>query len=204
MLSVAPHQVFAQGLPPQPNPIVSPVPTPEATTFHAKVVGIDAKAGTVRLAGANGQTLTLKAGSSVDLTQLKVGDIVNAKYYRSVAFVVSTPGAPVPEDEIVRISAQPVNTPGSDVLQLTRVTATVVGIDLAAHSIDVVDPSGGAVRTVVVTDPVRIAALPKLKVGDNITVVVSQALLVSLTPVMSVGVPFGGEASDPQDPSGGR
>jgi hypothetical protein len=198
------YPASAQGLPPQPNPITSPVPAPEAKTFHAKVTAINAQAGTVGLAGANGQKLTLKVAPTVDLSQLKVGDIVNAKYYRSVVFVVSTPGAPVPENEIIRVTAQPVRTAGDDVLQLTRITATVVGIDLAAHSVDVVDPSGGAVRTVVVTDPARIAALPKLKVGDNVTVVVSQALLVNLTPVMSVGVPFAGEQPDAEDPNGGR
>ena len=58
----------------------------------------------------------------------------------------------------------------------------MVGIDLPAHSIDTVDPSGGAVRTIVVTDPARIALLSELKLGDTITTVVSQAIAVSIQP----------------------
>jgi hypothetical protein len=64
----------------------------------------------------------------------------------------------------------------------TEVSGLVVGIDLAAHSIDVVNPTGGGVYTLDVTDPARIAMLPQLKVGDTITAVISQALLISVVP----------------------
>jgi hypothetical protein len=55
-------------------------------------------------------------------------------------------------------------------------------VDLAAHSIDIVNPSGGGIYTIDVTDPSRQALLGNLKVGDTITAVVSQALAVSITP----------------------
>jgi hypothetical protein len=194
----------AQGLPPQPNPITSPIPAPESATIHARITAINPQAATITLAAANGQKVTLAAGPAVNLSLLKVGDVVNAQYYRSVAFVLSTPGAPVPEDEIAQVIARQVKTPGGDALRLTRISAIVVGIDLAAHSIDVVEPSGGAVRTIAVTDPARVAALPQLKIGDGLTVVVSQALAVNITPAQPV-VPGGfGENVTPQDPGGGR
>ena len=56
---------------------------------------------------------------------------------------------------------------------------------MAAHSIDLVNPSGGGVVTIDVTDPKRIAMLSDLKVGDTITAVVSQALAVSIEPSKS-------------------
>jgi hypothetical protein len=173
---------IAQGLPPQTSAITSPVPSAETVTIHAKITAINPATRSVTLSGATGNSVTVKAGPVVDLSNLKVGDRVNAKYYRSVAFLIAGPNAPVPEDEIAAIAARGAHTPGGDVVELIRVSATVVGIDLPAHSIDTVDPSGGAVRTIVVTDPARIALLSELKLGDTITTVVSQAIAVSIQP----------------------
>ena len=122
------------------------------------------------------------AGPAVRLDQLKVGDTVNAQYYRSVAFAVAGPGGTAPADGAAEAVARPVQGPGGIVFTTARISATVVGIDLPENSIDVIDPSGGAVRTIVVTDPNRIALLPTLNVGDTITATVSQALAVSITP----------------------
>jgi hypothetical protein len=174
--------VSAQGLPPQSSSITSPIPSAEAVTIHAKITAINTATRNVTLSNANGNSVTLTAGPAVDLGNLKVGDRVNAQYYRSVAFLLSGPTAPIPEDEIVAVAARNAKTPGGEAVELMRVSATVVGIDLPAHSIDVVDPSGGAVHTVVVTDPARVALLSQLKLGDTITTVVSQALAVSIQP----------------------
>ena len=43
---------------------------------------------------------------------LHVGDIVNAQYYRSVAFMISRPGMAVPEDQVAQVIAQPATAPG--------------------------------------------------------------------------------------------
>src|SRR4051794_23929994 len=86
----------AQGLPPQSSTITSPVPAPEVATIHAKITGVNPQTRSIRLATAHGQRITVMAGPMVDLSQLKVGDIVNAQYYRSVAFLISPPGTPAP------------------------------------------------------------------------------------------------------------
>jgi hypothetical protein len=62
------------------------------------------------------------------------------------------------------------------------VSGTVIGIDLAAHSVEVFNPSGGGIYTIDVTDPSRIAMLGSLKVGDTVTAVISEALAVSIEP----------------------
>lgn len=172
----------AQGIAPQPGAITSPIPAPEAVTVHAKITAIDPASRGVTLTGANGNQVTVTVGQAVDLSRLKVGDSVNARYYRSVAFLLSGPGDTVPEDEIAQAAARNVAAPGGEVLQLVRISATVVGIDLPAHSVDVVDPSGGAVRTIIVTDPARIALLSHLSIGDTVTAVVSQLLAVTIEP----------------------
>jgi len=177
-----PHRTAAQQ-----NPTISnAVPESEAVTLHAKITAIDPSTRAVTLAGASGHQVTVTAGPAVRLEMLKVGDRVNAKYYRSVAFAVTPPqggnGVPVSDDQVTQVLAQPVQAPGGVGVRVTKVSGTVVGVDLAAHSIDVVDPSGGGVYTLDVTDPSRIAMLGSLKVGDTITAVISQALAVSIEP----------------------
>jgi hypothetical protein len=83
---------------------------------------------------------------------------------------------------MTQLTAQPAQAPGGVGVHLTKLQGLVVGIDMAAHSIDVVNPSGGGVYTIDVTDPARIAMLSQLKVGETITAVISQALAVSIEP----------------------
>jgi Cu/Ag efflux protein CusF len=148
------------------------VPESEAVTIHAKITAMD----------TGKRQVTLTVGPAVRLEMLKVGDTVNAQYYRSVAFVVSQPGATVPDDEIQQAVARPVEAPGGIGARVTQISGLVVGIDLSANRVDVVNPKGGQVYTVHVTNPERQAKLPMLKVGDTITAVVSEELAVSIQP----------------------
>jgi len=177
-----PHDAAAQA-----NPtLTSVIPESAAVTVHAKITAIDPGARAVTLVGASGNAVTVTAGPLVRLDLLKVGDRVNAKYYRSVGFVVNPAaggnGVPVSDDQIAQITAQPAQAPGGLGVRLTKVSGTVVGINLAAHSVDLVNPSGGGIYTIDVTDPARIAMLGTLKLGDTITAVISQAVAVSIEP----------------------
>lgn len=172
----------AQGIGPQANSVTSPIPAPEAVTLQAKITAINPQTRRITLTGAHGNTVRVTAGHAVDLSRLKVGDTVNAQYYRSVAFFVSAPGAAVPEDAIAQAAAKNVTLPGGDVLRVRRISGVVVGIDLPSHSVDLVNSKGGAVMTINVTDPARIALLPQLKLGDTVTAVVSTRLAVSIEP----------------------
>jgi hypothetical protein len=179
---VTPHQAAAQ------NPVLTNVvPESEALTIQAKITAMNPATRAVTLAGASGNQVTVTAGPDVRLEMLKVGDTVNAKYYRSVAFMVTPPAtgsstAPTSNDQITQVLARPVQAPGGLGIRTTQVQGSVVGIDLAANSVDVVNPSGGGVYTLHVTDPARIPMLASLKVGDTITAVVSQVVAVSIEP----------------------
>jgi hypothetical protein len=170
-----------------PNPTLSNViPGSTQVSLQAKITAINPETRAVTLASATGNQVSVTAGPNVRLEMLKVGDTVNAQYYRSVAFEVvpPTPGnqAPVSNDWLQQIIAQGAQTPGGVGVRVTQIQATVVGIDLAANSIDVVNPSGGGVYTVRVTNPARIPMLSELKVGDTVSAVVSQAVAVSIEP----------------------
>jgi hypothetical protein len=177
-----PHRAAAEDNPTMANI----VPESEAVTMQAKITAIDTSNRWVTLAAATGHQTTVVAGPNVRLEMLKVGDKVNARYYHSVAFMVKPPaggsGVPVSDDQMTQILAQPAQAPGGVGVRLTKVSGTVVGIDMASHSIEVINPSGGGVYTVSVTDPSRIPMLGSLKIGDTITAVISQALAVSIEP----------------------
>ena len=66
-----------------------------------------------------------------------------------------------------------------------KVSGTVVGIDLAAHRLEIVNPSGGGILTIDVDNASRLEMVSRLKVGDTVTAVVSQAVAVSIQPAPS-------------------
>lgn len=171
----------------QANPtLTNVIPPSESATLTARITAINRKTRAITLASASGERVTVTAGPAVRLEKLKVGDRVTAQYYRSVAFMLSPPtggnGTPANTDQVAELVAQPAQAPGGVGVRLTKISGTVVGIDMAAHRLDLVNPSGGAIFTVDVTDPSRISMLSSLKVGDTITAVVSQALAVSIEP----------------------
>ena len=162
------------------------VPEAAAVSFVAKIRSVDPATREIVMVGRSGTPVTVVAGPAVRLGMLKAGDIVSVKYYRSVAFLISAPessgGAPPPPASMKAVLARPTEAPGGVGVRVTKVTGLVVGIDLAAHSVDLVAPGGGGVYTVEVTDPARAAHLSQLHVGDAVTAVVSEALAVTVTP----------------------
>jgi hypothetical protein len=180
--SALPHSAVAQQHPVLKNVI----PEAASMTMQAKITAINPNTREVTLQGRSGNTVTVTAGPVVRLDMLKVGDTVNAQYYRSVAFEISGPkggdAAPQSKDEMTQVTEQKAEAPGGVAVRVTKVQGLVVGIDRAANSLDVVNPSGGGVYTIEVTNPERIAMLSQIKVGDTITAVVSQALAVSIEP----------------------
>ena len=158
------------------------LPPSEAVTLQATITAINPQTREVTLQGATGSSVTLQVSDAVRLELLKVGDTVDAQYYRSVAFLIGATGQPVPESGMAVMAARNPEGPGGAGVRVTRLSAIVVGIDLPGHRVDIVEPKGGPVRTVTVTEPERIAMLPKLKVGDTVTAVIREALAVSITP----------------------
>ena len=171
----------------QRNPtLTNVVPESDAVEIQAKISAIDMSKRAVTLVSATGTAVTVTAGPVVLLELLKVGDNVNPKYYRSVGFVVTPPqggnGTPVSTDRMTQLMTRSAKTPGGVAVGLTMVSGTIVGMDLAAHTVDLVNPSGGGVYTIYVTDRERLAKLKLLKVGDTITAVISETLAVAIEP----------------------
>ncbi len=162
------------------------IPDSESATLQATITGINPTTREVSLRGRSGETVTVTAGPAVRLDLLKTDDKVTVQYYRSVAFMVRPPsggnGTPVNDSQMTQLVAQSAQTPGGIGVRLTKVSGTVVGIDMAANRVNLVNPSGGGVYTIDVTNPSRVAMLGSIKVGDTITAVISQAVAVSIEP----------------------
>ena len=62
-------------------------------------------------------------------------------------------------------------------------TGTVVGIDMSAHQLQLVNPTGGRIITIDVKDAQRQKDMAMLNVGDRLTIVTTQALAIAIDPV---------------------
>jgi hypothetical protein len=162
------------------------IPQSAQVSLQAKITNIDMATREITLRAPGGDKTTVVAGPMVRLNLLKVGDTVNAKYFRSVAFAIQGPaggmGTPQSNDSANALLVRPASAPGGVMVSEIKISGTVVGIDLDANRIMVVNPSGGLVHAIDVTDPTRQALLPQLNVGDTITAVISQMMAISVEP----------------------
>lgn len=169
------------------------IPEAAEVEITAKIVSIDENAREVVLESPAGDEFTVAVGPEIRLHLLKAGEIVKAKYYRSVAFMISPPqskgGKPAPESGMAAALARPAKTPGGVGVRITRISGLVVGIDHAAHSLEIVEPTGGHVYTVDVTDPERIKRLSEINVGDTVTAVINEAIAVTIKPTPNAYFP---------------
>ncbi len=157
----------------------------ETMTAHAKVTAVDQGARTVTLVGPQKNSLTLKVGDEVrNLAQVKVGDTVDVVYHASVTYVLSPRGAKLPKDSVMAAGtrAAPGQKPAGAIGAKMVVTATVVGVDAAGHTLQLIDQDGGRIRTVDVASPQGQQSMTMIKVGDTITGVVSEGVAVSVQP----------------------
>lgn len=155
-------------------------------TVRAKIRSVNMKTRELTLVGPSGNVFTVHAGDQVqNLAQVKKGDTVVARYTRSSVLVLSAPGQPIPPNTatVSGGTAAPGQLPAAEAAGRLVITGTVVGVDLDNHTLQLVNPKGGRVITVDVTDPQRQQQMASVKVGDSLTVVYSEAIAVAVEPV---------------------
>jgi len=149
----------------------------EMRTETGVVEAIDASTRKVTLRKSDGTVVTTVAGPEVKrFDEVKVGDRITARYYDSVVLRLKPPG----ESEIASAvrgttgSDQP--TPGGTKGKQVTLTVTITAIDPNTSSITFTGPEGWKYTSKVKdTD-----ALAKVKVGDKVDIVWTEALLISL------------------------
>ena len=157
----------------------------DTVTAQVTVTAIDQASRMVTFTGPSGDTLTMKIGEQVrNLAQVKAGDKVNVQYHRAVAYVLAPAGTKLPNDSLEGAvgGAAPGQTSAGGAMAKLVVTGLVVGVDPTTYTVQLVNPSGGMIRSVAVLSPEGRQAMNKIHVGDTITAVISEAIAVAVEP----------------------
>jgi hypothetical protein len=164
---------------------------PHLTREEAVLVSVTASVETINqtnrevtLKGPLGNSVTFTVDQRVKrLNEIKVGDLIRADYYVSVAAELRKP---TPEEEKnpfveleVAAKAPPGTSPAGGVLRRFRVVTTIEGLDRTTETITIKGPRGNYL-TARVADP---ANLTQMRIGENIVVTLTEALAVSLEKV---------------------
>jgi len=177
-LAVAGNAV-AQG-----QPIVG-IQTVTTYSSDGRISAVDPNARTVTIAFPNGATRTHNVSPSVaNFGATRIGDTVSVGFEDRLAFVLSGPNTPTPSDRSVGVAGA-----ASAGQRVTGVGASqtianwwVVGVNPSAGTLTLVDPNSGPVRTYNVVTQAGREQLSRVKVGDSLTAINSQVLVISIAP----------------------
>ena len=143
----------------------------------ATVVSVDVPSRIVVLQNDEGKQSKVKVGEAVQrLDEIKAGDKVKIRYYESVTMDLRrhSKDKPAATTEMVSERAPASQLPAGLVARQVTVTAEVTDIDLKKNTVTLKGPGGS--HTVAVKKPEYQAALKKLKKGDLIDIVYSEAM----------------------------
>ncbi len=173
--------IAAAGLASMPSTAMAQAKTvsSEVRTETATVEAIEAATRTVTLKKADGTYVTVVAGPTISrFNEVKVGDKVTARYHETVVVRVKQPG----ESDVV--SSATATTPsgqampgGTKATQRT-ITATIAAIDMNTPAITFTGVNGWKYTSKVQDKE----ALAKVKVGDKVDIVSTEAVAVSMEP----------------------
>src|SRR3954469_5291232 len=150
----------------------------------AKVEDIDLAKREVTLKGPLGNSETYIIDKAIKrLDEIKVGDLVQADYYISVAAELRKPTAEEKKNPLVAVEGVG-KGPGSEApagagVRKFKVLTTIEGLDRPTQTVTVKGPRGRYL-TARVADPAR---LTQARIGDTIVIVYTEAVAVSLEKV---------------------
>ena len=149
----------------------------EMRTDTAVVEAVEASTRTLTLKKADGSYLTTVAGPDIArFSEVKIGDTVNVRYYENVIVRVKRPGEPDVVSSAKGTTGAEQTLPGGTRAKQVTITATITAIDPAVPSITFTGPHGWKYSSKVQDTE----ALAKVKVGDKVDIVWTEAMLVSV------------------------
>ena len=151
--------------------------TSEIKTETGVVEAIEAQSRSLTLRKADGTVVTTTAGPDVKrFDEIKVGDKVKARYYENLVIRVKAPGEKAVDTDVKDAVASGQGLPGGTKARQRTLTCTITDIDMNTPTITFTSANGWK-YTSKVRDK---AALAKVKVGDKVDIIWTDALLVSL------------------------
>ena len=153
-------------------------------TITARIQSIDLTNREVTLKGPLGNEVTFIVDKQVKrLGEAKVGDLITADYFVSVAAELRKPTADEQKHPLVYLDAagkaSESEAPAAGAMRRFKVVTTIEGLDRPSSTITVKGPLGHY-HIARVEDP---ANLPKMRIGENIVVTVTEAMAISLEKV---------------------
>lgn len=151
------------------------------TEITATVEAIDLAKRQVTLKGPKGNVVPVTVGDEVkNLAQVEVGDDVTVQYYQSLALSLAPADASMSLSEKTEaVRAEPGEKPGAAAVRQVTVVAKVDAIDAKTSTVTLRGPKGNTADVEVPAE-----ALQKVKVGDLVQAVYSEALAVSVSKVV--------------------
>jgi hypothetical protein len=151
--------------------------TSEIRTETGIVEAIEAQSRSVTIRKPDGTVVTTVAGPNVKgFDAIKVGDKVKAQYYENLVVRVKAPGEPDVDTDVKDATPSGQALPGGTKARQRTLTCTITAVDMSTPTITFTSANGWK-YTSKVRDK---AALAKVKVGDKVDLVWTDALLVSL------------------------
>ena len=151
--------------------------TSELKVETGTVEAIDPATRAVTLKKADGTFVTTVAGPDIKrFEEVKVGDKITARYYENIVVRVKQPGEPDVVSATKGTTGSAQDLPGGTRARQLTITATIAGIDPNTPSITFTGPNGWKYTSRVQDTE----ALAKVKVGDKVDIVWTEAMLVSL------------------------
>ena len=157
------------------------------TSYYSdgRISAVDPNARTVTVTFPNGATRTHNVSPAVaNFGATRIGDTVSVGFEDRLTFVLSGSKSAMPR-ESNDVAAGAI-TRGQRVAGIGAAETIenwwVVGVDPNAGTLTLVDPDSGPVRTFKVTTQAGREQLPRVKVGDGLTAINNQVLVISIGP----------------------
>lgn len=149
-------------------------------TITATIEALNLETREVTLKGPAGNLYTFPVDPAVKrLAEFKVGDAVTLDYYASLAAELRAPTAEETAEPLVVIkdaARAETGAPAAEAYRIIRAVVTIEGLDRPTGTATVKGPRGNYFA-VKVKDP---AILPKLRIGDTVVAVYTEAFAVRL------------------------
>ena len=174
ILGAAAALLLAQGVAANAQP--SKTLTGETKTLNATVEAIEQASREVTVKKTDGTHEVLYVPQTIKrFDQLKVGDRVSARYYETIVVQLKSPGDQDKDLDTSAVTPNVAKLGGTRARQRT-ITATITAIDPTVPSITFKGPRDWSYSSRVKDKD----ALAKVKVGDQVAITWTEALLVSL------------------------
>ena len=144
-------------------------------TVSATIEAIESSSRTVIIRTKDGELRTVELGPNAQLSQLKVGDKVNATYYENI--IIRKKPAGEPDVDTLEASAKHgAGKAGGTIGVQQAITATITAINMNVPSISLQGPRGWSYSSKVQDKK----ALEQVKVGDKVDITWTEALVLSI------------------------